>query len=445
MADRFPLIIDTNDGNKIKELPAGDNLDLSQSNIVNVAGITTLGTINAGSLVVNGSTLSTVALSNDYRDLDNVPITFSGDYTDLTNKPNIPTNLSDLSNVSLTQPTDGQGLVFDAADNQWKPSDINDLDLSNNNITDLSDVIITGSVENKYLKNYAGAWRPANITYSEILNRPTRLSDLDNDRFFITIDDVREEIENGTGNLKGSVFADDSSIMVDGVANRLNATGLFINGDADITGVVNLGSINSYDNVSPIPLLTGAAIGNTIITSGNIDSVDGLNIISTAGDLIISGIGLSISDPGGGTTIEDATQLSIAGSVDFSNATVSGLSLGDSVGNFSFANSTMTTDDSSSITVVPAVVMNSDLTVQNDLVVDGNITSTAAGDPEIVSETDILLTAVDRVTISQSPLKMASFTTAERDALTAENGDTIYNTTTNKFQGYANGTWVDLH
>ncbi len=32
----------------------------------------------------------------------------------------------------------------------------------------------------------------------------------------------------------------------------------------------------------------------------------------------------------------------------------------------------------------------------------------------------------------------------ERDALTAENGMVIYNTTTNKFQGYENGAWVNL-
>jgi hypothetical protein len=41
--------------------------------------------------------------------------------------------------------------------------------------------------------------------------------------------------------------------------------------------------------------------------------------------------------------------------------------------------------------------------------------------------------------------QFASYTTSARDLLSANNGDVIYNTTTNKFQGYAGGTWVDLH
>jgi hypothetical protein len=36
-------------------------------------------------------------------------------------------------------------------------------------------------------------------------------------------------------------------------------------------------------------------------------------------------------------------------------------------------------------------------------------------------------------------------TTAQRNALSAINGMQIYNTTDDKFQGYANGSWVDLH
>jgi len=36
-------------------------------------------------------------------------------------------------------------------------------------------------------------------------------------------------------------------------------------------------------------------------------------------------------------------------------------------------------------------------------------------------------------------------TTTQRNAITPQNGYIIYNSTTNKFQGYANGVWVDLH
>jgi hypothetical protein len=38
-----------------------------------------------------------------------------------------------------------------------------------------------------------------------------------------------------------------------------------------------------------------------------------------------------------------------------------------------------------------------------------------------------------------------TFTTTQRNALTAFNGMLIYNSTTSKIQGYAGGAWVDLH
>jgi len=129
---------------------------------------------------------------------------------------------------------------------------------------------------------------------------------------------------------------------------------------------------------------------------------------------------------------------------------------GGSIGSFTFTGTVMDTDDSSGISVVPAVTLNSDLTVENELTVRNNITAEAnitvqgtiitqgSGTPELYSDNEINLTAGTRVQLTQSPIKMASFTTAERDALSPQNGDVIYNSTDNKFQGYENGGWVNL-
>ena len=119
------------------------------------------------------------------------------------------------------------------------------------------------------------------------------------------------------------------------------------------------------------------------------------------------------------------------------------------LGNFTFTNSILDSSDSSAITITPSVVVSSDLTVENDLIVTNTVTadrfvSTGTETPEISASANLNLTAGNAVVVTNSPLRMASFTTTERNALAAQNGDIVYNTTDNKFQGYENGAWANL-
>jgi hypothetical protein len=394
MANRFPLILDTSDENKIKELPTGDNLDLTNSNIFNVGSIQATGTLTVQSVVVNGTALSDVATSGDYGDLTGTPIAFSGNYNDLSNKPSIPTTTRDLTDVQDIQPTTGSVLQYNGITGRYEPVNINlNVDLSLFTLGDIGNVILEADTTNKFLKYYSGAWRAASVTYAEVINKPTTLA--------------------GYG---------------------------ITDGGGDVTGTSATTFTNKSGNISQwtndLNYLTSVPAQSFASLTGKPTTIAGYGITDVPASLLDLGI-------------TDATPISVYGAVLTSNGygTFTFRDLPETVGNFTLAASFIDTDDSSQITIVPSVRIQSDLevdnslTVNNDLIVNGNIVTKSAEAPEVFSETSIFLTATTRVEVTQSPFKLASFTDAERDELTAENGDMIYNATNNRPEMYVNGAW----
>jgi len=71
---------------------------------------------------------------------------------------------------------------------------------------------------------------------------------------------------------------------------------------------------------------------------------------------------------------------------------------------------------------------------------DGNYNAITS----LTSNNDITLTASNRVKVIGSPFKLPLFSTVDRDLLSAEDGDMIYNSDESKFQGYQNSVWVNL-
>jgi len=173
MANRIPLIVDVDDGNKLKELPIGDNLNLTGSGIVGA------GNISATSLTIAG------VLYNP----------FSGQYSDLIGTPTIPVTTDDIVEGTKKYLTDervddrianllvaGTGITLTYNDSAGTLT-VEATGVGSGGggggataLDGLTDVTLTAPANSQYLKYNGTAWINSAIAYSEITSRPSLAS-----------------------------------------------------------------------------------------------------------------------------------------------------------------------------------------------------------------------------------------------------------------------------
>ena len=187
MANRYPLIFDTST-DKLRELPEGDNLNLTGCGIAGADAVqaTTVNavTINASNIVLNSVELADVATSGEYSDLNNAPTKISDLEQDL-NYVSAGAAITNLDNNA------GYLTEVDWDDVTNKPSTLQGYGII--------DALTTGS-PNSLLLNDAGYIKQSDLTNGTL------------------------EI-NHSGDVVGSVFAADSTILVDSILASINLAG----------------------------------------------------------------------------------------------------------------------------------------------------------------------------------------------------------------------------
>lgn len=229
-----------------------------------------------------------------------------------------------------------------------------------------------------------------------------------------------------TADIKGSVFGDDSSIIVDGINGELtgdlNSSVLNMQGNSLDINPTSSGTQNNIkfiaDESNPVFKMTRDSAGTLQGSDSLLGSVSWERNGSDGRATTILQLGYTNSWLLG---VDDTAAFAADKFISFTN------------GNFGIGKTVPTVE----LDVVGDANITGTLTA-------GDVVSNAAGTPAITSTGDLTITVAGRAEITGGTFKLANLTDAERDAITAENGDMIYNTDDNTIQAYVNGAWYRI-
>ena len=227
---------------------------------------------------------------------------------------------------------------------------------------------------------------------------------------------------------------------------------ILFSGD-DITSLVTNGSINITANGTGSVGIESISFKDNVISASDstlITIQDGFTI--GLGGVAITGI-LDEDNLSSNSASALATQQSIKSYVDSQITATNTLTVADDT------STTIDVDLDSTLSVAGATGISTSVSGQTLTITGPNLSSylqnTGTQTIDNLTFNDNIIGSSSNADINISPggtgnvavarpLVMASFTTTQRNALTAANGMMIYNTTTNQFEGYENGAWISL-
>ena len=321
------------------------------------------------------------------------------------------------------------------------------LDLNGNNITGTGNINITGTVTasgNINLGDGAGgdiiavggvvqgALIPdVSVAYDQGSNTARW-----RDGFFSSLD-VLGHIQ--ADSIQGDLIADDSTVSWNQTTNQFS--GIFVGTlEGDVNG--SLFADNSTLMVDGVNNLVVADVNNTRVTTGDaiVSNATGSNL-----RLNYNAVGASANTILGQLVFQDQ---------DVSKAIIQGrqgniyITAADNGAKGVTIYETHSVHGGMKLRINPTNTVFTEpteaLQVDGNAIISGVIDAASFRGSLVADDSTTIVDAINSTITVGSFVQFGSMTTAVRDAITAANGMVIYNTTLNKFQGYENGAWASL-